>query len=190
MKSIFLGNLIDRKKIIIFLVIDIMLEIAICYTFLGKYILFDLFFFIILLYVTISFCINENWIFTENHVEITYRNSFYTSFLLFFGFIIKNNHDKIYKKISYSDILLVSIMYKAVKSNGPLNTLGDNFYIQIKERSGDIHTFDLRYVYNNKNKILEIIKLLKNHDVHIKDEDNVIDLILNDVNLYDYFRKT
>ena len=42
MKSIFLGNLIDRKKIIIFLVIDIMLEIAICYTFLGKYILFDL----------------------------------------------------------------------------------------------------------------------------------------------------
>ena len=61
MKSIFLGNLIDRKKIIIFLVIDIMLEIAICYTFLGKYILFDLFFFIILLYVTISFCINENY---------------------------------------------------------------------------------------------------------------------------------
>ncbi|WRK52940.1 hypothetical protein SD457_22505 [Coprobacillaceae bacterium CR2/5/TPMF4] len=45
-------------------------------------------------------------------------------------------------------------------------------------------------MYNNKNKILEIIKLLKNHDVHIKDEDNVIDLILNDVNLYDYFRKT
>ncbi len=188
MKSISLGSLINRKKTIFLLIMVILLEIAICFSPLGKYVLFNLFFLVLLLGLTISLAMDENWIFKADYVEITRKMSFKNSIRLFFTSLIKNNHDQIYQKIYYHDIEKVALIYKPVTTHGPLNTLGDNFYIKIKQNNGNIYSFDLRLVYSNETKILAIMKILQEHHVDISSNKNILKLLNSNTNLYQYFR--
>lgn len=98
MKSISLGSLINRKKTIFLLIMVILLEIAICFSPLGKYVLFDLFFLVLLLGLTISLAMDENWIFKADYVEITRKMSFKNSIRLFFTSLKKTIMIKYIKK--------------------------------------------------------------------------------------------
>lgn len=96
------------------------------------------------------------------------------------------NHTNNNLKIDYSDISLVKIVYISKTRISPFDFGSDSFYLVIKTQERE---YFLNLNISTKQFLPQFVSFLKRKGICVIDENNIIELLISDTSLYDYFNR-